>query len=177
MSILKLLRGLGETAETEASSETETVRQIVQKLDQLPPEQASYVAAFAYVLSRVAQADMDISDAETREMERIVVEHGGLPEQQAIIVVQMAKTRSRLFGGTEDFVVTREFANMATHEQKLALLDCLFAVGAADMSISTVEDAVARQVADQLNLEHRDFIAVRSRYRDRLSVLRDTKKD
>jgi uncharacterized tellurite resistance protein B-like protein len=105
-------------------------------------------------------------------MERIVSKHGRLPEEQAVIVVQMAKTRSALFGGTENYPVTREMRRIASREQKLALIDCLFAVSAADESISTVEDGVVRQIATELGLEHRDFVAVRARYRDRLAVLR-----
>ena len=112
-----------------------------------------------------------------RESHEIVVEHGGLPEEQAIIVVQMAKTRNKLFGGTENFPVTREFNAMTTRQQKLALLDCLFAVAAADLSISSHEYRVIRQVANELLLEHRDFIDARSRYRDHLSVLKDPDRD
>jgi uncharacterized tellurite resistance protein B-like protein len=163
--------------EERAGSKTEIVRQIVAQLDQLPPERANYIAAFAYILSRVALADMQISAEETQAMERIVIEHGEIPEEQAIIVVQMAKTRNKLFGGTENFPVTREFNEMTTRQQKLALLDCLFAVAAADLSISSHEDRVIRQVANELLLEHRDFIDVRSRYRDRLSVLKDVDED
>ena len=51
---------------------------------------------------------------------------------RTLIVVQMAKTQNQLFGSTEDYLVTREFERMASREQKLALLDCLFAVAAAD---------------------------------------------
>ena len=103
----------------------------------------------------------------------IVIEHGGLPEEQAIIVVQMAKTQSLLFGGTENFSVTQEFNKLAERTQKMALLDCMFAVSAADHDISGAEDKVIRQVADELLLEHSDFIEVRTRYRDHLSVLKD----
>ena len=37
----------------------------------------------------------------------LVVEHGELPENQAIIVVQMAKTHNVLFGGTENLSQSR----------------------------------------------------------------------
>src|SRR3990172_10418282 len=119
------------------SAETETVRKIVDALDRLEPERARYIAAFAYLLGRVAHADQHISPEETQEMERLVMERGGLPEEQAILVVQMAKTQNLLFGGTENFLVSREFEKIASREQKLALLDCLYAVSSADKSIST----------------------------------------
>jgi uncharacterized tellurite resistance protein B-like protein len=176
MSILELLgfRRQSEATSSATPAETETVRKIVDELDHLEPERARFVAAFAYVLSRVAHADREISEDETRAMERIVIEHGRLPEEQAVIVVQMAKTQSLVFGGTENFLVTRELNRIASREEKMALLDCLFAVSAADTSISTVEDGVIRQVATELRLEHRDFISIRARYRDRLAVLKKT---
>ena len=171
MSILEWL-GLGNPdAQSVKPDETETVRKIVNELDHLEPERARFVAAFAYILSRVANADMKISEEETRAMETIVVDHGKLPREQALIVVQMAKTQSLIFGGTENYLVTREMNRISTHEQKVALLDCLFAVSAADNAITSVESNVIRQIATELRLEHRDFIAVKSRYRDSLAVL------
>jgi uncharacterized tellurite resistance protein B-like protein len=161
----------GQAAPDAGPAMTDSVRRLVRQLDDLPPERARFVAAFAYVLSRVANADRQISEAETGAMERIIVENVNLPEAQAILVVQMAKSQNLLFGGTENFLVTRELKRIATREQKLALLACLFAVSAADRGVSTVEDNTVRQIAAELGLEHADFIEVRRRYRDALSVL------
>ena len=170
MSILRFL-GL-KAPETQEGPETQTVRRIADELDRLDPDKARYLAAFAYILSRAAHADMAISEKETRAMERVVSEIGNLPPEQAVLVVQIAKTQNLLFGGTEDFLVTREFEKIATREQKLALLECLFAVSASDESISMAEDSVIRQIASELKLDHRDFIAVRSAYRDHLALLK-----
>ncbi len=158
-----------------ASGDTETVRKITEALDALDPGRARYLAAFAYVLSRIARADLKITTEETRAMERLVMQHGGLPEEQAILVVQIAKHQNLLFGGTENFLVTREFNKISTQEQKLALLDCLFSVAAAADMISVAEDEEIRAVARELGLSHQDFIAIRSRYRDHLAVLRDSR--
>ena len=175
MSILEFL-GLrassGEQASTGSSAETETVRKIIEKLDRLEPERARYVAAFAYVLSRVAHADLDISQQETRAMERIVMDFGKLPEDQALIVVQMAKTQNLLFGSTENFLVTREFNQIASREDKLRLLECLFAVSAADESVSSVEENEIRRIATELRLGHQDYIQARLAYREHLAVLK-----
>ena len=51
------------------------------------------------------------------------MERTGLPEEQAIMVVQMAKTQNVLFGETENYLVAREFGEISTREQKLALLE------------------------------------------------------
>jgi uncharacterized tellurite resistance protein B-like protein len=155
-----------------AEPETATVRRIVEALERQEPERARFVARFAYVLGRVANADRDVSVEETRAMEKIVTERGGLPEEQAILVVQIAKSQNVLFGATEDYLVTREFADAASHEQKLALLECCFAVSAADRDVSAVEDVEVAKIARELGLEHADFIAARLAYREYLSVLK-----
>jgi len=173
MSILKFLGlNIDQTRRDTASAETETVRKIVQKLEQLPEQQARYIAAFAYLLSRAARADLQIGADETAVMERIIMEQGGLPEELAVVVVQMAKTQNQLFGGTENYLVTREFERIANREQKLALLECLFAVTAADENISTEEDNVISQISSELRLSHDDFITARSHFRKYLAVLK-----
>jgi uncharacterized tellurite resistance protein B-like protein len=164
---------LGLTEKPGALNETDAVRKVVEALDHLEESRARFIAAFGYILGRVAHADLKISPDETAAMERIVAEHAQLPPEQAIIVVQMAKSRNQLFGGTENFLVTREFHGMATREQKIALLDSLFAVAAAEGHVSAVEDNEIRQIASELRLDHPDFIAVRSKWKDRLAVFQN----
>jgi uncharacterized tellurite resistance protein B-like protein len=175
MSIFRLLKqNLAD--KTMSSNETETVRRITQALDRLEPGRAKYIAAFAYLLGRVAHADLNISSEETQTMERIVMERAGIPEEQAVIVVQIAKTQNIFFGGTENFLVAREFREMADYPARMALLDCIFAVAAADKTISTIEDNEASQIADELRIEHNDFISIRSKYRNSLAVFQNPAK-
>lgn len=175
MSILDWLRAPARP-ETD-QSEIDTVRRIARKLEELEPSEARYVACFAYLLGRVAHADLDISDEETAAMERIVSDTAGLPESQAVLVVHMARTHNELFGATENFLVTREFADLASVQQRRQLLECLYAVSAADASISAEEDHEIRRIASELKLTHRDFIAARSRYAGHLDLLRDDTGD
>lgn len=175
MSILKFLGLAGSTGAPrhgDGDGDTATVRRIVQKLESMDPARARFVAAFAFILARVANADLDISDDETRAMEEIVKDFGGLDEEQAVLVVQIAKSQNRLFGGTENFLVTREFRNIATHDQYVELLHCLFAVAAADDSISTGEEEGIRQIANELGLDHREYVEVRAAYSDKREVIR-----
>ena len=152
------------------TGETETVRRIVASLEAMPPDQARYLAGFAYILSRAAEADMDISASETAAMERLVMEYGRLSEAQAVIVVEIAKTQSRLHGGTEDFLVTREFTRLASEEQRLALMRCCFVV-AADDSISAEESAVLSEIANELNLSDQQVAALRGEFTERFAAV------
>lgn len=172
VSILRLLGLIRSREPTQALPQTESAQRIVAELENLSPEQAHYVAAFAYLLGRLARADLEISRDETKQMERIVAGLAELPSQQAALVVEIASHQNELFGGTENFLVAREFNEIATREQKLRLLECLFAVAAADGSVSAVEDDEIRRIANQLCLTHADFIGARSGFREHLAVLK-----
>lgn len=174
MSMFDWLRGAG-TAAAQAHGDTETVRRIVGELDKLDPSRARYLAAFAYVLSRVANADLLITDAEVETMIGIVQTVGQLSEAQAALVVEIAKSQNRLFGGTEDFLVTREFRSLATDDQCRHVLDCLFAVSAADGKVSADEESQIRQIASELGVSHAEFVAARMAYSDKRTVFRDPK--
>jgi uncharacterized tellurite resistance protein B-like protein len=152
--------------------DTDTVRRIVGELDHLDADRARYLAAFAYVLSRVAGADLHISEVETEKMVDVLQRVGHLPAAQAILVVQIAKSQHRLFGGTENFLVTREFREIASDVQREELLDCLFAVSAADDAISGDEEAQIWQIASELGFSHSDYVKARLAYSDKRTVLR-----
>jgi uncharacterized tellurite resistance protein B-like protein len=168
-SVLDWLRGL--TASTQAQGDTDTVRRIVAELDKLDPEQARYLAAFAYVLSRVAGADFQITEVETAKMVELVHHLGQLTEAQALLAVEIAKSQQRLFGGTENFLVTREFREIASEPPRRDLLRCLFAVAAADATISSEEEAQLWQIAGELGFSRVDFIELRNEYSAWRSVL------
>lgn len=160
----------GRAAAPEAP-ETETVRRIVRELGQVEPEQRRYLAGFAYVLSRAAHADLDISADETSLMERIVVEIGRLPEAQAVLVVEIAKNQTELYGGTEDYLVTRDFAALVTDEQRRAAVEACFAVVAADHQITSAEYAELTQIADELGLTRPELNVIRGEYKDHLTAI------
>jgi uncharacterized tellurite resistance protein B-like protein len=174
---MSLLRWLGLADDQDSPAPVDSLGEIEKALTHLEPAQARYVAGFAYILSRVARADHHVSEAESALMERLVAERADLPGEQAALVVRIATVETLRHGGTEDFIVTREFAKTATREQKLALLDCLFAVSSTDSSIRTVEDNEIRKIASELKLEHADFIRVRSAHTRHLEVLRDRKSN
>jgi uncharacterized tellurite resistance protein B-like protein len=152
-----------------SAAETATVRQIVSRLESLPPTEARYLACFAYVMSRAAQADLHITDDETAVMERFAAEYGGLDESQAVLVVGMAKLSAVAYGATEDYVVTREFRKISTPEQRLQLLRCCFAVEAADGTINAEEASVVNEIARELDIERADLNAVREEFHEMLS--------
>ena len=97
----------------------------------------------------------------------------GLSEEVAVLVVEIARHQNILFGGTENFLVTRELKESATHEEKVKLLHCLFAVSAADDSISASEEGIIAQIASELGIDRAEMVAIRASYRDKRAVMKN----
>jgi uncharacterized tellurite resistance protein B-like protein len=175
MSLRKFLPGTfgsERAAEPQLSaSDTETVRRIAGQLDALPVDRARYLAAFAYILTRAAAADMDISDVESRAIEGLVGEYGGLTEAQAVLVTQIARNQSLLYSGTEDYLVTRQFRELASEEDRLALLRCCYLVGAADDTITSEESDTLQEIAKELDIERDAVNVIRNEFAPKLAAI------
>jgi uncharacterized tellurite resistance protein B-like protein len=153
--------------------DTEAVRRIVAQLESLPPEQAAHLAGFAYILARVVAADSTSDTAEVQELETLVAEFGGVPEALAVVVVEIARSQSRLLGATEDYLVTRRFREVSSDEERQRLLHCLFAVATpGDRAISAAQNAEIHEIADELGFTLDELNEVRRGYADRLAVVR-----
>ena len=170
MSLLRFL-GLGDRANAKDESESETVRRIAGELERLEPAQAKYLAAFAYVLARIAHADLRIAAEETAEMERAVHRIAGLSDAESALVVQIAQSQARNLGGTQDYLVTRQFRQISAREQRADLLQCLYAVAAADGTIRGEESAEIMKIAEELGFTRAEANSLRGQYRDKLAEL------
>ena len=163
--MLKSLQAWLGVSDSATTPEPAPLRELVNALDRLEPVRAQFLARFAYLLGRVARADEQITDEETRTMEGLLAEHGGLPPDQAMLVVSIAKATNMMFGTSADFAITQEFADSTTYEERVALARCLFAVAASDARISTSEEAEVHRITNQLRIERPDLTAIRLQYK------------
>ncbi len=170
MSLLDWIKGT--SSQRGGQGETDTVRRIAGELNKLEPERARHLAALAYILSRVAGADHRFSEAESDKMVELVRSEDGLPESQALLVVEIAKNQNRLFGSTENYLVTREFRQIASDTERRDLLEWLFAVSAADGAITGEEDTQIRQIASELGVPNDEVLERRLKWSEKRTVLR-----
>jgi hypothetical protein len=151
--------------------DTETIRRIAAQLGELPLEQRKFIAGFAYVLGRAAHADLSITPDEISAIERNVMEVGQLPEAQAVLVVEIARTAAELQGATDDYLVTREFAATASEEDRLRLLRFAFSVTATDHTITAEESAELNEIGKELGFSASEVDKVRVEFADQLSAV------
>lgn len=170
LSDLLSLLGFGPTSSD--PEPPDAIAAIVGELERLPEDRARTIAAFAVVLSRVAHADLAISQDEIRAIQEILKERAHLSDDEARVVVRISHRQSHESGGTENFLATREYVGRSTPEEREELLDCLFAVSAADGSISSAEENQIRQIASELRLSPQRLMEIRSRWNEYRAVLK-----
>jgi uncharacterized tellurite resistance protein B-like protein len=156
-------------------AEVEMVRGIIARLDKLPPDRARFVACAAYVIARAASADEQVSEAASHYMEQVLVDHTGLDAAEAALVVETAKLQALATGGTDDYLVTREFRDVSTVEQRLDILRACFAVAAIDGSIDAAESFTIDEIALELDLEPPALAKLRGEFADRFSAVQAMK--
>ena len=161
---------------SDGAGDTATVRRIVAKLEAMPPEQARFLAAAAYTLARAANADLDISDDETAAIERELQGHESIDEATAVLVTEMAKLQAKTVGGTEDYVVTREFKKLADDAQRIAIVRACYAVMAANGTISAEETGTINEIADELDIDEDVLRSIRAEYHEKFSSVQQVRR-
>ena len=157
------------------AAETDSVKLLSKQLDALPPARARYLAAFAYLLGRAANATGSTSEDERAVMLQLA-DLGGLDAETGRLIVDMAATLAGEFGATEDYLVTREFKAISTPEERRRLLQCCFIVMAADDEIDATESWLANRLAEELDVERPDLNAIRDEFHDQLSSVREVRR-
>jgi len=165
----RILRFLGFDDTDDKPSSSPALAAIEDQLGTLEPERAQYFAAFAYLLARVADADLEIDDRERATMQSLLVEHAGLSDQEAAMVSELAVLQAEEGAGSASYHVTRSFREISSVRQRLQLVECLFFVAAADDVVSIEEGNEVLRMGDELGLERKDVLAIRARHRDKLA--------
>ena len=73
-------------------------------------------------------------------------------------------------------MVTREFAALATEQQKADILRASFAVSAASGSISAEESAEVNQIAQEIGLDPTIVAGIRADFHERISAVQEVRR-
>lgn len=170
---MSLFRFLGlSKADADAQREPESLRELAARLSAMAPEDARFVAAFAYLLARVAGADLETAGGERDVIARRLETLAGLEPERAALLAESAIAAADTHSASDDHLVARAFREMASAEERLLLVRCLYAVAAADSNITTLEDNEVFEIATEIGVGRNDVVALRSEWKEHLAVLK-----
>lgn len=170
MSLLRFLGLGGDTAGRQA--EPASLTELGARLESMEPAEARLAAAFAYLLARVASADLRNEESEEAAIADRLTTFGGLAPETAAVLARAAIRITETHGGTDDHLVARAFRDMTEEDERLRLLRCLYAVAAADETITTVEDNEIFEIASAIGVRRTDVVAIRSEWKQSLGTLK-----
>jgi uncharacterized tellurite resistance protein B-like protein len=167
--IKQLKPGKSEGTQTDPNFSDDMLT-IEKKLEDLPPEKAQFLAAYALLLGRVAYADHEITRGEKEKMKKALIQNNHLSDDQAQMVMGIAVEKT-LQTSMESHLVTRKLNELTNKDQKKEILFTLFEI-ATDEDVSEVESEEIKSIASSFGFSHTEFISVRSKFREHLSVLK-----
>lgn len=133
--------------------------------------EAQKLAGLSYLMARVAHSDLEIDEVESGKMVEIARNFTSLSEDRIEKLIELSKQRNEIMG-TEGLIISRHLRSALGRTDLIEVLHCLFAVAAADDSISAEEEAMLRQISSELGFSDSEFISLRSEYRDKRAVLK-----
>lgn len=129
--------------------------------DPAPLPDADARLALSALLVRVARSDNDYAEAEARQIERIIAQRYALSTEDARALRSEAEALEAEAPDTVRF--TRAIKDAVPYEERLGVIEALWAVVLADGSRSDEEDALLRLVASLLGVTDTDSAMARQR--------------
>ncbi len=127
----------------------------------IPADEARKLALAGGILAQVARVEAGVDEAERERIVHALEQGWGLARDRAELVAEAAIAESE--ASLDPYILTYEFAQRTTVEERVRFLDALFAVAAADGAISSEESAEISRIASSIRLEQRHFVAAKRR--------------
>jgi len=116
------------------------------------------------LMGMVAQADGEIEQTEMEEIRKQLQFRGRFDSEQLDVLMSIIAEESAR--GLDRSRLISEYAGNATFDQRVELLDLLFAVAAANGALTHAELEELRGISAALNLSHRQYIDAKVRARE-----------
>ncbi|MGE4232309.1 MAG: TerB family tellurite resistance protein [Bacteriovoracia bacterium] len=135
---------------------------------------SQFYAAFSFLLARVANTDSNVTDAEKVAIRDILINQCGLSTQLAEAIQSLAVEKT-VSNKVENHIIVRKLNEVASRDQKYMVIRSLLMV-AKDEDITEQESEQIALIASGLMLSRKEFIQIRSEFREYLRVLKNLPK-
>lgn len=127
----------------------------------IPAIEARKLALAGGIMATVARINDHVNDVEREKIIQALVQGWELDRTRAEIVAEAAIAESD--GNLDTYILTYEFSQITSVEERLRFLDALFAVAAADGPITSEESAEISRLTTSIRLESRNFAEAKRR--------------
>jgi uncharacterized tellurite resistance protein B-like protein len=129
------------------------------ELDADTERELRYICALGALLGHVAGADQTFDADERAAIAEILDGISGFQQRDVDIIVEIVE--SEVLSDVGYFSFTRELNELASADDRAAILTMLFEVAAADGEISHEENEEIKKIANSLNLDHQAFVTAK----------------
>ena len=109
-------------------------------------------------MARVANVDFNISYDEEMKVKELTNNFFNLGEKTTNAIVSLVIQQTKILTGIENHLYARELNKLMNLEEKIKLIELLFAIAASDQEVSTIEETEIYIITTELNIERKYYI-------------------
>jgi uncharacterized tellurite resistance protein B-like protein len=121
----------------------------------LPDDEVYHICLLGTLLASVAQVDEIFEEVEEKALKKVLQETFSFPKQELEILFDVIVEQAR--HGFDFHEVVTETNQIITYKERVMLIDCFFAIAAADGKISSAESEQIRKITKAMHIPHQDF--------------------
>ncbi len=122
---------------------------------ELPEEELYSICLFGTLLASVAVVDGKFEDSEREALKAVLTDRFGYQEDKLAILYEVVEEQAK--GGFDFHEVVTELNNQISYNDRVKLIDCFFAIAAADGDISQKESDQIRLITKAMYIPHQLF--------------------
>ena len=137
----------------------------------LSDDEVKLITGLSGLLGKLAYSDRNISDDELAVAKKVLTAKTSISPELFDKVLQIVKQHTLELVGLEDHLYLKLLNEISSKDEKLEILESLFALAAADSKICSAEERDLSVISKGLRLAHEEYIVIKRRYSDSLASL------
>ena len=132
----------------------------------LPDDKLYFICLFGALMADVANIDGNFDESEKKALKKVLSNHFDFKGKELKILFEVIL--ELVNHGFDFHEVTTELNNLMTYNEKINLLNCMFAIGGADGELSYEETEEIRRITKAMRIPHKVFIESKMKILSRL---------
>ena len=132
----------------------------------LPEDRLYFVCLVGTLMATIAHVDDQFDPAEKKALKRCLIDQFSLQGKELTLLFEVVEEQARQ--GFDFHEVATELYRVASHNDRIHLMECLFEVAIADGQMAHGEAEEIRRISKALRISHKTFIECKVRALDKI---------